>query len=85
MSNTREVRDPMWWGGEPIWVDDSSSGQTRGAHVLARLGGADQGSAAGLWEPFDERSPGNSRVDQVLAWLDLPADRAANVPDAVHQ
>ena len=25
------------------------------------------------WKPYDESLPGNSRVDQVLTWLDLPA------------
>jgi predicted AlkP superfamily pyrophosphatase or phosphodiesterase len=28
-----------------------------------------------FWKPYDENLPGNSRVDQVLAWLDLPADQ----------
>jgi predicted AlkP superfamily pyrophosphatase or phosphodiesterase len=31
MSNTREVQDPMWWGGEPIWVTVQRAGQAAAA------------------------------------------------------
>ena len=27
MSNRKEVQDPMWWGGEPLWVGVQRAGQ----------------------------------------------------------
>ena len=31
MSKPDEVRDPMWWGGEPIWVTAQRQGQSAAA------------------------------------------------------
>lgn len=66
--------DPRWWGGEPIWV-------TAGRHGLQSATmfwpGSDveiAGARPTYWKPYDARVPGTRRVDQVLAWLDLPAD-----------
>jgi predicted AlkP superfamily pyrophosphatase or phosphodiesterase len=68
-----EVRDPMWWGGEPIWVTVERSGQ-RSASMFwvgseTRIGGV----LPTYWKAYDVNYPAAGRVDQVLQWLDLPA------------
>jgi predicted AlkP superfamily pyrophosphatase or phosphodiesterase len=72
MTDPREVRDPLWWGGEPIWV--TAERQRQPAAPLFWVGS--EAPIAGIrpryWIPYDERYPGTARVDQVLEWLDRP-------------
>jgi len=75
MSNTREVSDAMWWGGEPIWVTLQHAKQATAAMFWPGTEAPIQGVRPDFWVPFDERMPGNTRVDRVLSWLDLPADK----------
>jgi predicted AlkP superfamily pyrophosphatase or phosphodiesterase len=75
MSNAREVRDPMWWGGEPIWVTLHRAGQVSAAMFWPGTEAPIQGVWPDHWEPFNQRLSGNARVDHVLAWLDLPLDK----------
>jgi predicted AlkP superfamily pyrophosphatase or phosphodiesterase len=74
MSNVREVRDPMWWGGEPIWVTLHNAHQITAAMFWPGTEAPIQGVQPDRWEPFNERVSGNARVDRVLSWLDQPAD-----------
>ena len=73
MSNRKEVQDPMWWGGEPIWVTLQRAGQVAAPLFWPGSEAPIQGQLARFWEPFDEQVPPNTRVDRVLRWLDLPA------------
>lgn len=75
MSNTREVQDPMWWGGEPLWVTLDHAGQISAAMFWPGTEAPIEGVRPKFWVPFDDRVPGPTRVDRVLEWLDLPADR----------
>lgn len=71
-TNVAEVRDPMWWGGEPIWV----TAQRRGLNAAAMFWPGSEAPIGGLlpryWKPYDASFPPAERVDQVLQWLDLP-------------
>jgi predicted AlkP superfamily pyrophosphatase or phosphodiesterase len=73
MSDRKEVQDPLWWGGEPIWVTAQRAGQLAAAMFWPGSEAPILGQRPRYWEPFDERVPGNARVDRVLGWLDLPA------------
>jgi predicted AlkP superfamily pyrophosphatase or phosphodiesterase len=73
MTNPREVRDPMWWGGEPIWVTAERQRQPTAAMFWVGSEAPIAGVQPRYWKPYDERYPANARVDQVLQWLDLPA------------
>jgi predicted AlkP superfamily pyrophosphatase or phosphodiesterase len=70
---TRELRDPMWWGGEPIWVAAERRGQPTAAMFWVGAEAPITGIRPRYWHAYDERYPPNARVDQVLRWLDLPA------------
>ena len=72
----KEVRDPMWWGGEPIWVTAQRGGLLAGAMFWPGTEAPIQGVLSRYWTPYDGAVPGTDRVDQVLRWIDLPeADR----------
>jgi predicted AlkP superfamily pyrophosphatase or phosphodiesterase len=69
------VEDARWWGGEPAWV----TLQKHGGHAATMFWPGSEAPIAGAypeyWLPFDGAMPPAARVDQVLAWLDLPPPR----------
>jgi predicted AlkP superfamily pyrophosphatase or phosphodiesterase len=73
MSNRQEVQDPMWWGGEPLWVTVQRAGQMAAPLFWPGSEAPIMGPRARFWEPFSEAMPANERIDRVLRWLDLPA------------
>lgn len=72
-TSVRELRDPMWWGGEPIWVAAERQGQSTAAMFWVGTEGPIAGIQPRYWRAYDERHSPTARVDQVLRWLDLPA------------
>jgi predicted AlkP superfamily pyrophosphatase or phosphodiesterase len=66
------ARDARWWGGEPIWV----TAERQGTRAAAMFWPGSEAPIAGFrptyWRRYDARVPDSARVDQVLAWLDLP-------------
>ena len=73
LSKRSEVQDPMWWGGEPIWVTVQKAGQRAAAMFWPGSEAPIHGMRPTFWMPFDAEMPGSARVQQVLGWLDLPA------------
>jgi predicted AlkP superfamily pyrophosphatase or phosphodiesterase len=67
-----EVKDPMWWGGEPIW----NTAQRQGLIAATMFWPGSEAPVGGMqpryWREFDAAVPAAARVDQVLAWLDRP-------------
>jgi predicted AlkP superfamily pyrophosphatase or phosphodiesterase len=72
-NDPKTTADPAWWGGEPLWV----SAERQGKHAATMFWpGSDvpiQGVRPSHWMPFDGKMPPDARVDQALAWLELPA------------
>jgi predicted AlkP superfamily pyrophosphatase or phosphodiesterase len=76
LSNRQAVSDGHWWHeGTPIW-------ETAEAHGLRTATMFWPGSEANIhgrhpdeWKPFDEAVSADARVDQILAWLNVPAQR----------
>jgi predicted AlkP superfamily pyrophosphatase or phosphodiesterase len=68
-----EVKNPMWWGGEPIW----NTAQRQGLIAATMFWPGSEAPVGGMqpryWREFDATVPPAARVDQVLAWLDTPA------------
>jgi predicted AlkP superfamily pyrophosphatase or phosphodiesterase len=68
-----EVTNPMWWGGEPIW----NTAQRQGLIAATMFWPGSEAPVGGMlpryWREFDGTVPPAARVDQVVAWLDLPA------------
>jgi predicted AlkP superfamily pyrophosphatase or phosphodiesterase len=70
------VRDPRWWGGEPIWVTAQRQGRRTAAYFWPGSEAPIGGIHPTWYRRFDPTVPNRERVDQVLAWLRLPADSA---------
>jgi predicted AlkP superfamily pyrophosphatase or phosphodiesterase len=76
LSNRKAVSDGRWWDeATPIW-------ETADAHGLRTATMFWPGSEADIhgrhpddWKPFDDSLSADARVDQVLAWLKVPAER----------
>lgn len=63
-------RDPVWWGGEPLWITLERQGGT--AATFFWVGSEARGRTATHSVPYDSSVAGAERVDRVLGWLDLP-------------
>lgn len=76
IGDTLVARDPRWWGGEPIWNTAERQG-VRAASLFWPGGDyAINNRRPSYYRPYDGRLADTARVQQVLDWLALPADRA---------
>lgn len=67
------VTDRRWWDqGEPIWVTAENAGLTTATMFWPGSEAAIRGVRPTHWTTFDQSVAGDARVDQALAWLDLP-------------
>jgi predicted AlkP superfamily pyrophosphatase or phosphodiesterase len=64
--------DPSWWGGEPLWVSVERQGMHASTMFWPGSDVAIDGVRPEHWLPFDGKMSPDARVDQALAWLDLP-------------
>lgn len=66
------VADGFWYGGEPIWVTAERQGLRAATYFWpgseARIGGV----RPTWWMPYAHDTPHRERIDQILAWLELP-------------
>ena len=92
LSDRAAVEDPMWWGGEPIWITAQKQGRIAGAFFFPGTETLILGIRPRYFRPYDGKVPNEERVDTVLSWFDLPrADRPtmitlyfSDVDDAGH-
>ena len=76
MSNHDAVVDRRWWDqGEPLWVTAENAGVRSATMFWPGSEAPVHGVRPSLWLPFDQSKSAESRVDQVLAWTDLPAEQ----------
>jgi predicted AlkP superfamily pyrophosphatase or phosphodiesterase len=73
LSNRSAVSNGLWWDqATPLWVSADANG-LRTATMFWPGSEADiQGKHPDYWKPFNSKVTPNQRVDQILAWLDLP-------------
>lgn len=73
LGNAAAVTDRRWWDdGEPIWVTAENAGIKTGTMFWPGSEADIRGVRPSYWAKFDQSMGGNARVDQLLAWLDLP-------------
>jgi predicted AlkP superfamily pyrophosphatase or phosphodiesterase len=63
------VRDPAWWGGEPLWATAVKQGRTSATYFWPGSEAAIQGVHATWWMPFDYSVPFEKRLDVVDSWI----------------
>ena len=65
-----------WWdGGEPIWVTADKQGVRTATMFWPGSDAEIRGHRPDYYLPFNGKMTPDQRIDQFLAWLDLPADR----------
>jgi predicted AlkP superfamily pyrophosphatase or phosphodiesterase len=73
LSDRKAVGDSRWWGGEPIWVTAQRQGKRAATLFWPGSEAAIGGMRPHFWHLYDGNMSNEARVDQVLAWLELPA------------
>ena len=74
-SDENAVREPRWWGGEPIWVTAEKSGLRTATLFWPGSEAPIHGTWPTDWVKYDEAMPMPRRVDIVLGWLARPAQQ----------
>lgn len=71
---TEELTRGRWWGGEPIWTTARKNGLRAASYFWPGSDVLIDGDRPDYFYAYDGAVPYEERVDQVLAWLRLPAD-----------
>jgi predicted AlkP superfamily pyrophosphatase or phosphodiesterase len=75
LSNRDVQQDTRWWGGEPLWVGVERQGQIAATMFWPGSDVEIAGDRPAYWRPYEHDLPNETRVDQLLAWLDEPEPR----------
>jgi predicted AlkP superfamily pyrophosphatase or phosphodiesterase len=75
MDKRKEVLNPRWWLGEPIWVTAEKQGQIAASYFFVGTGTEIEGKLPTYWREYSGEVPPQMRVDKVLAWFDLPVEK----------
>ncbi len=73
LGNRDAVMDGYWYDGEPIWNTVERAGKTAATYFWPGSEAQIGGIRPTYWKPYAGETPHQARVDQVLAWLDLPS------------
>ncbi|WP_199099539.1 ectonucleotide pyrophosphatase/phosphodiesterase [Dyella sp. ASV21] len=74
LSDRNAVGNGRWWEeGTPLWETAGNHGMKSGTMFWPGSEADIHGKHPDYWRSFDGNVPPTQRVDQVLAWLDLPA------------
>ncbi|HVU23077.1 MAG TPA: ectonucleotide pyrophosphatase/phosphodiesterase [Opitutus sp.] len=65
--------DSRWWRGEPIWVTAIKQGGNAASWFWVGSEAVIKGVRPMIWHPFDPKVPFESRLDEMLAWLEKAA------------
>jgi arylsulfatase A-like enzyme len=68
------VEDGSWYRGEPIWVVAEKHGLVSAAFYFVGTEAPIGGLQPSYWYSYDKSVSAAERVDQVIAWLSLPAE-----------
>jgi predicted AlkP superfamily pyrophosphatase or phosphodiesterase len=68
--------DGRWWDqAEPIWITAEKQGLRAASFFYPGTQAEIRGKRPSYWQLFDSSVQPDARVDQALAWLDLPSDQ----------
>ena len=71
----RAVTDGTWYGGTPLWVLAEEQGMRAACFFWPGSEANIQGTLPTYYMKYDAKYPNRKRVEQVLEWLQLPAER----------
>ncbi|MEO6245463.1 MAG: ectonucleotide pyrophosphatase/phosphodiesterase [Opitutaceae bacterium] len=73
------VQDSHWWRGEPIWATAIKQGRQAAASFWVGSEAEIGGVRPTFWKKYDYRIPFESRRDELIGWLQLPAAERPSV------
>ncbi|XP_026561284.1 ectonucleotide pyrophosphatase/phosphodiesterase family member 3 isoform X1 [Pseudonaja textilis] len=68
----KNMRNPAWWGGQPIWHTATSQGLKAATYFWPGSEVKINGSFPTIYKVYNKSTPFEARVMEVLQWLDLP-------------
>lgn len=74
-TDPKESTDGSWYGGTPLWVLAEQQGMRAASFFWIASDAEIQGKRPSYYLNFDNAIPDYKRVNQVLAWLQLPPER----------
>lgn len=74
-TDSASVSDGTWYGGTPIWVLAEQQGMRSACFFWPGSEAEIQGWRPSYYTKFDDKVPDHARVEQVLRWLQLPAEQ----------
>lgn len=71
----KETRfDPIYYGGEPIWITAQHQGLRTASFYWVGSEVAIAGLHPDYWKIYDEETPFINRIDTIIKWLSLPLE-----------
>lgn len=73
LGNRKAVSNGLWWDqATPLWITADEHGLRTATMFWPGSEANIQGKHPDYWKPYNGKVTADQRVDQVLAWLDLP-------------
>ncbi len=77
-SDMLDVTDGRWYEGEPIWVTLKNRGLKTATYFWPGSNAEIAGQRPTYWHQYDQAVSPQTRVEQVLAWIDLSIEERPN-------
>jgi predicted AlkP superfamily pyrophosphatase or phosphodiesterase len=74
-TNPKTAADGSWYGGTPLWVLAEEQGMRAACFFWPGSEAEIEGKRPSYYATYDDAIPDEKRVDQVLAWLQLPPEK----------
>lgn len=75
LSDRKAVENPVWYFGEPLWVTAAHQGMLSASFFWIGSEAPVAGRHPNYFYRYDASIPYETRVNQVLEWLNLPPER----------
>jgi alkaline phosphatase D len=75
MGNRKAVEDPEFYFGEPIWNTAEKQGIKAATFFWVGSEAPIQNMRPSFWKSYEHNFPFEQRIDTVIAWLKLPAEK----------
>ena len=83
MSDPAAERDGSWYGGTPLWSLAEKQGMRSACFFWPGSEAKIAGERPSYYLNFDDHFPDEQRIDQVIAWLRLPAAKRPHLHHSV--
>ena len=74
LGNREAVENGVWYDGEPIWITAKKNNMVSASYFWVGSEANIKGMHPDYYLKYDHKIPGETRVDKVIEWLELPAD-----------